>query len=183
MQGRLVGLIRNVENFNGYEALRHRQANARNRAMSLLQGIMAYPSFNMKSKGKDAKEKNKGKMDKAKEKGKSDGAPMAGKGKGGKGKGGKWKGAVEVCRTCGKPGHMSNPWRVRQVEAPTTKSVTSQSQQGSTPSTTMTSTRSGGDVSSKAIRRVSQPAVFDLRETSLTGTIRMIQESPRSSVE
>ena len=52
VQGRLVGLIRNVENFNGYEALcqplSNCQPNARNRAMSLLQGIMAYPIFNMK---------------------------------------------------------------------------------------------------------------------------------------
>ena len=53
VQGRLMGLIRNVEQFNGYEALRQLlsncQPNARNRTLSLLQGIMAYPSFNMRT--------------------------------------------------------------------------------------------------------------------------------------
>ena len=299
VQGRLIGLVRNVENFNGYEALRQLlsncQPNARNRTMSLLQGIMAYPSFNMrisllpqilkleehyyqyeklggklnpdmkaaillrsiggqmkmhlnlalnkgstyaqireaiiaydnattkwneagalsftspttsgmdqgpmpmevdrlqqkgkdkgKSKGKEQKGKSKGKVDKGKDKGKgkSDGGAKNGKGKGGKEKGGKGKSTSEVCWTCGKPGHMSKDcWRVRQVEAPPAPSVTSSSQQGSMTATTTTSTTSGGDGASKAIRRVSQPAVFDLRETELTGSIRMIQESPRSSVE
>ena len=44
VQGRLIGLVRNVENFNGYEALcqllSNCQPNARNRTMSLLQGII-----------------------------------------------------------------------------------------------------------------------------------------------
>ena len=139
-----------------------------------------------KSKGKEQKGKSKGKQEKGKEKGKgkSEGGGKSGKGKGGKEKGGKGKSATEVCWTCGKPGHMSKDcWRVRQVEAPTTQSLSSTSQQGSTPSTATTSTTSGGEVSQKAIRRVSQPAVFDLRETSLTGSIRMVQESPKSSVE
>ena len=291
VQGRLMGLIRNVDHFNGYEALRQLlsncQPNARNRTMSLLQGIMAYPSFNMRTsllpqilkleehyvqyekfggklsqdmkaaillrsvggqmkvhlnlalnegstysqireaiiafdnattkwnesaalsftspmpsgtdqgptpmevdrlqqKGKD-KGKSKGKDPKGKDKGKgkSENGGKNGKGKGGKEKGGKGRGTSEVCWTCGKPGHISKDcWRVRQVEAPTTQILSATSQQGSTPSTTTTSTTSGGDVSSsKAIRRVSQPAVFDLRKTSLTGSIRMIQESPKSSVE
>ena len=139
-----------------------------------------------KSKGKEQKGKSKGKVDKGKDKGKgkSDGGAKNGKGKGGKEKGGKGKGTSELCWTCGKPGHMSKDcWRVRQVEAPPAPSMTSSSQQGSMTATTTTSTTSGGDGASKAIRRVSQPAVFDLRETALTGSIRMIQESPRSSVE
>ena len=299
VQGRLMGLIRNVEQFNGYEALRQLlancQPNARNRTLSLLQGIMAYPSFNMrtsllpqilkleehyyqyeklggklspdmkaaillrsvggqmkvhlnlalnegstytqireaiiafdnattkwnesgalsfsspmssgadqgpmpmevdrlqqkgkdkgKSKGKEQKGKSKGKSEKGKDKGKgkSEGGGKSGKGKGGKEKGRKGKNTTEVCWTCGKPGHLSKDcWRVRQVEAPPTQSLSSTSQHGSTPSTATASTTSGGDVSQKAIRRVSQPAVFDLRETSLTGSIRMVQESPKSSVE
>ena len=52
VQGRLIGVVKNVESFNGYEALRQMSSNcqpqARNRTMNLLQGIMAYPSFNMK---------------------------------------------------------------------------------------------------------------------------------------
>ena len=52
VQGRLVGLIKNISNYNGFEALRQMllncQPQARNRTMNLLQGIMAYPSFNMK---------------------------------------------------------------------------------------------------------------------------------------
>ena len=53
VQGRLTGVIKNVEKFNGVEALRQLlmncQPQARNRTMNLLQGIMSYPSFNMKS--------------------------------------------------------------------------------------------------------------------------------------
>ena len=53
IQGRLIGLIKNVDNFNGHEALRQLLVNcqpqARNRTMSLLQGTMAYPNFNMKT--------------------------------------------------------------------------------------------------------------------------------------
>ena len=53
IQGWLIGLIKNVDNFNGHEALRQLLVNcqpqARNRTMSLLQGIMAYPNFNMKA--------------------------------------------------------------------------------------------------------------------------------------
>ena len=53
VQGRLLGLIRNVSNSNGGEALRQLlmncQPKARNRTMSLLQGIMSYPAFNMKT--------------------------------------------------------------------------------------------------------------------------------------
>ena len=52
IQRRLVGAVKNVENFNGYEALRQLLSNCqpqtRNRTMSLLQTIMAYPQFNMK---------------------------------------------------------------------------------------------------------------------------------------
>ena len=124
-----------------------------------------------KSTGKEQKGKSKGKTDKGKDKGKgkSDGGAKSGKGKGGKEKGGKGKSASDLCWTCGKPGHMSKDcWRVRQVEAPTTQSVISNSQQGSIPATATTSTTSGEDGSSKAIRGVSQPAVFDLRGTSLT---------------
>ena len=53
VQGRLVGVLKRVDKFNGYEALRQLLGNcqprARNRTMNLLQGIMAYPPFNMKS--------------------------------------------------------------------------------------------------------------------------------------
>ena len=53
VQGRLLGLVRNVSDSNGGEALRQLllncQPKARNRTMSLLQGIMSYPSFNMKT--------------------------------------------------------------------------------------------------------------------------------------
>ena len=53
LQGRLLGLVKNVLNSNGLEAMRQLIQNcqpmARNRTMSLLQGIMSYPSFNMKN--------------------------------------------------------------------------------------------------------------------------------------
>ena len=53
IQGRLVGVLKTVDKFNGYEALRQLLGNcqpqARNRTMNLLQGIMAYPQFNMKN--------------------------------------------------------------------------------------------------------------------------------------
>ena len=52
VHGCLVGVVKNVESFNGYEALRQLLCNcqppARNRTMSLLQGIMSHPTFNMK---------------------------------------------------------------------------------------------------------------------------------------
>ena len=53
LQGRLLSLIRSVENSNGLEALRQLlqncQPRARNRTMAMLQSLMAYPAFNMKS--------------------------------------------------------------------------------------------------------------------------------------
>ena len=52
LQGRLLGLVRYVASFNGGEALRQLLSNcqpkARNRTMSLLQGVMSYPAFSMK---------------------------------------------------------------------------------------------------------------------------------------
>lgn len=52
IQGRLVGIIKNVDNKIGHEALRQLlincQPQARNRTINLLQGIVAYPRFNMK---------------------------------------------------------------------------------------------------------------------------------------
>ena len=53
LQGRLLSLVRSVEKSNGLEALRQLllncQPKARNRTMSMLQGIMGYPAFNMKN--------------------------------------------------------------------------------------------------------------------------------------
>ena len=53
LQGRLLSLVRNIEKSNGLEALRQLLSNcqpkARGRTMSMLQGIMAYPAFHMKS--------------------------------------------------------------------------------------------------------------------------------------
>eukprot|EP00913_Durusdinium_trenchii_P032259 g30204.t1 len=208
VQGRLMGLIRNVEQFNGYEALRQLlsncQPNARNRTLSLLQGIMAYPSFNMRTsllpqilkleEHYYQYEKLGGKLSpdmKAAILLRSVGGQMKVHLNLALNEGSTYAQIREAIiafdnatTKWNEAGHMSKDcWRVRQVEAPTTQSLSSTSQQGSTPSTTMTSTTSGGDVSQKTIRRVSQPAVFDLRETSLTGSIRMVQESPRSSVE
>ena len=52
LQGRLLSLVRGVEKSNGMEALRQLlqncQPRARSRTMSMLQGIMSYPAFNMK---------------------------------------------------------------------------------------------------------------------------------------
>eukprot|EP00435_Cladocopium_sp_Y103_P031972 s1934_g8.t1 len=52
LQGRLLSLVRSVDRSNGLEALRQLlmncQPKARNRTMSMLQGIMSYPMFNMK---------------------------------------------------------------------------------------------------------------------------------------
>ena len=52
VQGRLLSMIRCVEHSNGLEALRMLMANcqpkSRNRTMSMLQGLMGYPNFNMK---------------------------------------------------------------------------------------------------------------------------------------
>lgn len=46
MQGRLLSLVRNIDKSNGLEALRQLvmncQPKARNRIMSMLQGIMGY---------------------------------------------------------------------------------------------------------------------------------------------
>ena len=53
LQGRPLGLVRSVENSNGFEALRQLlqncQPRARNRTMAMLQSLMAYPAFNMQS--------------------------------------------------------------------------------------------------------------------------------------
>eukprot|EP00435_Cladocopium_sp_Y103_P030301 s1247_g7.t1 len=53
LSGRLLSLVRNIEKSNGLEALRHLllncQPKARSRTMSMLQGIMGYPAFSMKS--------------------------------------------------------------------------------------------------------------------------------------
>ena len=47
IQGRLIGLVKNVDNFNGHEAprqlLANCQAHARNLTMSLSQGTMSHP--------------------------------------------------------------------------------------------------------------------------------------------
>lgn len=52
LQGRLLSMVRNVDRSNGLEALRKLLQNcepkSRNRTMSMLQGIMGYPNFNMK---------------------------------------------------------------------------------------------------------------------------------------
>ena len=52
LQGRLLGLVRNMASSNGGEALRQLLSNcqpkARNRTMSLLQGIMSYRAFSVK---------------------------------------------------------------------------------------------------------------------------------------
>ena len=137
-----------------------------------------------KGKGKDAKSKGKGKDDKGKGKskgGKFGGGAKEGKGKGAKdNKGGKGKGNGEVCWTCGKPGHQAKDcWRARQVEAPATQSVTGSSQHTTSPSTTTSGTGGEGDQSTtaKSVRRVSQPAVFDLPEASTDGSIRVAREA------
>ena len=137
-----------------------------------------------KGKGKDLKSKGKGKEEKGKGKsknGKFGGGAKEGKGKGTKdNKGGKGKGNGEVCWTCGKPGHQAKDcWRVRQAEAPATQSVAGSRQRTTSPSTTTSGTGGGGDQSAaaKSIRRVSQPAVFDLREASTGGSIRVVQEA------
>ena len=300
IQGRLIGLIKNVDNFNGHEALRQLLVNcqpqARNRTMSLLQGTMAYPNFNMKTSilpqilkleehfnqyeklggkltpdlrsavllrvitgplkihlnmtlnegssyqkireavlafdtantkwnesaelsftsttspiqfsadpsglapmeidrvqkgdgkskgmkgkgGKDGKGKSKGgKEDKGKGKGK--GKPLGGKpdgkGKASKEQKGKGKGVGDTCWTCGRPGHHSKDcWRVRQVEAPPSHSGGSSSQTTTSPSTTLSTTSGGESGVTKAIRRVSQPVVFDLRGSveEEAGSIRVL---------
>ena len=70
-------------------------------------------------------------------------------------------------------------WRVRQVEAPATQSIAGS--HTTSPSTTLTTsaTSGGGGVSNlgaKNIRRVSQPVIFDLREGSDAGSIRMVSQ-------
>ena len=136
-----------------------------------------------KSKSKEQKGKGKGKEDKSKSKGKggkSSGKDGKGKGGGKEGKGGKGKNPSEVCWTCGKPGHMAKDcWRVRQVESPATQSIAGS--HTTSPSTTLTtSLTSGGGVemnsNAKNIRRVSQPVIFDLREGSDAGAIRMVSQ-------
>ena len=90
------------------------------------------------------------------------------------------KNPSEVCWTCGKPGHMAKDcWRVRQVESPATQSIAGS--HTTSPSTTLTtSLTSGGGVemnsNAKNIRRVSQPVIFDLREGSDAGAIRMVSQ-------
>ena len=136
-----------------------------------------------KSKSKEQKGKGKGKEDKSKSKGKggkSSGKDGKGKGGGKEGKGGKGKNPSEVCWTCGKLGHMAKDcWRVRQVESPATQSIAGS--HTTSPSTTLTtSLTSGGGVemnsNAKNIRRVSQPVIFDLREGSDAGAIRMVSQ-------
>ena len=133
-----------------------------------------------KGKTKDGKGgKSKGKEEKGKSKGKGgkmvSGAKGDGKGKGGKDKG-KGKGSVETCWTCGRPGHLAKDcWRVRQVEAPASNAPSSSTPPTVSPSTTM-SVQPGSEVTQKAIRRVSQPVVFDLRHYEETsGEIRVLQ--------
>ena len=70
-------------------------------------------------------------------------------------------------------------WRVRQVEAPATQSIAGS--HTTSPSTTLTTsaTSGGGGVSNlgaKNIRRVSQPVIFDLREGSEAGSIRVVSQ-------
>ena len=132
---------------------------------------------------KIAKESRRGKDDKSKGKGKG-GKPMTkdgkGKGVGKDSKGGKGKSSNEVCWTCGKPGHLSRDcWRVRQVEAPATQNIAgSHTTSPSTTLTTSTTSGGGGDASlnAKNIRRVSQPVIFDLREGSEAGSIRVVSQ-------
>ena len=103
-----------------------------------------------------------------------------GKGVGKDSKGGKGKSSNEVCWTCGKPGHLSRDcWRVRQVEAPATQNIAgSHTTSPSTTLTTSTTSGGGGDASlnAKNIRRVSQPVIFDLREGSEAGSIRVVSQ-------
>ena len=134
-----------------------------------------------KGKTKEGKGgKGKGKEDKGKSKGKGGkttfGSKGDGKGKGGKEKG-KGKGPVETCWTCGRPGHLAKDcWRVRQIEAPASNAPSSSTPPTVSPSTT-TSVQQGSEVTVKAVRRVSQPVVFDLRSHEKTsGAIRMLQE-------
>ena len=123
-------------------------------------------------KGDGKKGKGKG--------GKPSGKEGKGKGGGKESKGGKGKSANEVCWTCGKPGHMSRDcWRIRQVEAPAVQSVAgSHTTSPSTTLTTSTSSGGGGDTNmgAKNIRRVSQPVIFDLREASEAGSIRVVSQ-------
>ena len=128
-----------------------------------------------KGKSKDQKGKSKGKDDRSKSKGKggkSSGKEGKGKGGGGKeGKGGKGKNPSEVCWTCGKPSHMAK-------DCPAIQSIAGS--HTTSPSTTLTtsSTSGGGGENSTAknIRRVSQPVIFDLREGSDAGSIRMVSQ-------
>ena len=98
----------------------------------------------------------------------------------------KGEGNGEVCWTCGEPGHQAKDcWRARQVEAPVTQSVAGSSQHTTSPSTTTNGTVGGGDQSTaaKSIRRVSHPAVFDLREASTDGSIRVVHCATEVAVE
>ena len=129
-----------------------------------------------KGKTKDVKgAKGKGKEEKGKSKGKGGkavfGPKSEGKGKGGKEKG-KGKGSGQTCWTCGRPGHLAKDcWRVRQVEAPASNAPSSPPTVS--PSTT-TSIQPGSETTLKAVRRVSQPLIFDLRSYEESrGSIRM----------
>ena len=128
--------------------------------------------------GKDGKGKSKGKEDKGKGKGKGKpfGGKPDGKGKASKDQKGKGKGVGDTCWTCGRPGqHSKDCWRVRQIEAPPSQSGGSTSQ-ATSPSTTLSATSGGESSAAKAIRRVSQPVIFDLREIAEeeTGSIRVL---------
>ena len=132
-----------------------------------------------KGKTKDLKgTKGKGKEEKGKSKGKGGkavaGPKSEGKGKGGKEKG-KGKGSTETCWTCGRPGHLAKDcWRVRQIEAPASNAPSSPPTVS--PSTT-TSIQPGSETTLKAVRRVSQPLIFDLRSyEESSGSIRMLRE-------
>ena len=139
-----------------------------------------------KGKGKD-KAKGKSKDDKGKSKGK--GGKQSGSGKGDqKGKDketkGKGKGNQDVCWTRGRPGHVAKDcWRVRQIEIPAAQTTVPSSGQSAVSQTT-TTTGDGNSSTGKAIRRVSQPLIFDLRQIDETsGTIRVLKETGKPKIE
>ena len=103
------------------------------------------------------------------------------KGKETKGKG---KGAQDVCWTCGRPGDMAKDCRrVRQIEIPAAQTTVPSSGQ-STVSQTTTTTGDGNSSTGKAIRRVSQPLIFDLRQVDETsGAIRVLKETGKPKIE
>lgn len=130
-----------------------------------------------KGKTKDVKgSKGKGKEEKGKSKGKGgkfqSGPEAEGKGKSGKEKG-KGKGTSEVCWTCDRSGHLAKDcWRARQVEAPASNVPSSPP----TVSPSTTASVQPSETTLKAVRRVSQPLIFDLRQAEGdSGAIRVLQ--------